>query len=164
MAYTTQKRTYLGFIIAGAVASAGGGGLLAMGIVYIWMVGFIEAMTGDMGGMPFPITGMFNAMGIGMAIGGACALVVGLVLLGTGISKKKQYYAAATPPPSAEPSWRPATTADREYAYTPTPAYGTISAPVATPEPRVMRCRSCGETLPERSDVLFCPNCGAPTR
>ncbi len=160
------QKKYLGFIIAGAVASASGGGLLGMGLLYLWMGGLFRNMMGDMGGMgmPFDITGMFATMGIGMAIGGACALVVGLSLLGTGVSKKKQYNAATSPPASAETSWRPETSTGREYAYSPSPAYGTISAPVSTPAPMVRRCRSCGEVLPEGTDALFCPGCGAPTR
>jgi hypothetical protein len=165
MAYTTQKKGYLGFIIAGAVASASGGSLLGMGFMYLWMGGLFQSIMGDMDdmGIPFNITGMFSAMGIGMAIGGACALVVGLVLLGTGVSKRNAYK-AATAPVSEATSWMPETSVGREYAYTPSPAYGTISAPVSTPAPMVMRCRSCGETLPERTDALFCPSCGAPTR
>ncbi len=157
------QKKYLGFIIAGAVVSASGGSLLAMGLTYAWMGGFIQSMAGSMGGMP-PFQAIFGVMGIGMAIGGGIALVVGLSLLGTGVSKRNAYKAATAQTGSAETSWKPETSTGREYAYTPSPAYGTISTPVATAAPVVVRCRSCGETLPERTDAQFCPNCGAPTR
>jgi predicted lipid-binding transport protein (Tim44 family) len=162
MAYSTQKRVYLGYLIAGGIVTAGGGSILAMGLVYAWLGGLFQSMMGGMGGMP-SFSAIFGTMGFGMAIGGGIALIVGLALLGSGVSKKKQYYASASPP-SAVGGTKPGTSTGREYSYTPSPAYGTISAPVATPVPVVRRCRSCGDNLPEGPDAQFCPSCGAPTR
>jgi hypothetical protein len=165
MANTSQKRVYLGYIIAGAVVSASGGSILASGFLYGWMSGLFQYMIGDMGGMPgMPnFSGIFGTMGMGFIIGGGIALVVGLSLLGSGVSKKKQFYANVAPTSSTSGS-KLGTSTSREFSYTPSPAYGTISAPVATPAPVVARCRSCGETLPAGTDAQFCPNCGAPTR
>ncbi|MBN2151849.1 MAG: hypothetical protein JW839_10410 [Candidatus Lokiarchaeota archaeon] len=166
---STQKKGYLGFLIAGGVASASGGSLLAMGLVYMWMGGLFQSMMDDIGGMPVPISGIFGAMGVGMAIGGGAALVVGLALLGTGVSKRNAYKASSTPQAGTATHWASAPATGREYPYSPAPTYGTISPPVASPPanspaPRATRCPSCGEDLPDGLDATFCPSCGAPTR
>ncbi len=158
------QKKYLGFIIAGAVVSASGGSLLGSGFMYGWMGGMFQSLGELMGEMPISFTGMFGVMGIGMVIGGAIALTVGLILLGTGVSKRNAYKASTTPQAGTAASWQPGTSAGREFAYSPSPSYGTISAPVASPQPRATHCRSCGEPLPEGMDVTFCPSCGAPTR
>ncbi len=160
MAITTQKKGYLGFIIAGAVASAGGGVFLAMGFFYLWIGGLIQSIGME---MPVPVSGFLGAIGTGMSIGGGAALVVGLALLGTGVSKRNAYKAATSPQAGTTTSWQPAISAGREYTYTPTPAYGTISTPIASPPPKPTHCPSCGEALPAGIDVKFCPGCGAPT-
>ncbi len=163
MAYSTEKRVYLGYIIAGAIVSVSSGSILAMGFLYAWMGGFFQAMMSGMGSYFPPISGLFGTMGIGMIIGGGIALVVGLSLLGSGVSKKKDYYTRNSPP-STQSGSRPVASTGREYPYNPTPAYGSISSPASRSEPVAIRCRSCGEILPAGMEAQFCPSCGAPTR
>jgi len=161
MAQATQKKGYLGFIIAGAVASASGGGIMAYGFVYLWLGNLFQGM---MGGVPVPVMNIFGGMGTGMAIGVAAALVVGLALLGNGVSRRNASKAAATPQAGTVTGWQPTAPTGREYPYDPTPAYGTISTPTASPPSKPAHCPSCGEALPAGTDVKFCPGCGAPTR
>ncbi|MEX2754253.1 MAG: hypothetical protein Q6365_002590 [Candidatus Sigynarchaeota archaeon] len=166
MAQTTQKRGYLGFIIAGAVASVSGGSLLAGGFMYLWMGGLFQSLMG-MEGIPIPVMGILGTMGTGMAIGGGAALIVGLALLGHGVSRRNASKAATPQQAGTATSWQPAASTGREYPYSSSPAYGSITTPGAPAEPAPSMstcCRSCGEALPKGVDVKFCPGCGAPTR
>jgi DNA-directed RNA polymerase subunit RPC12/RpoP len=94
MANTMQKKGYIWLFLSGGFVTASGGVLLVIGIVYSWLGSIFEGLVG------FP--GIFNGMGIGMAIGGAIILAVGLALLGTGSSKKRKYYYATLPSPEEE--------------------------------------------------------------
>ncbi len=147
MAYSKQNKGYLGYCIGGGLCTGFGGGGTAIGIFWYLLWNAL----GDMASEPDPVSFIFKMVGLGFIIGGATALVVGLALLGKGLPMKKAYNEALA-------------SSNKGYSYTPSLAYGTISTPVATAASVVMRCHSCGEALPEGTESLFCPNCGAPTR
>jgi hypothetical protein len=152
---------YLGFFIAGGLVTAGGGSILAMGIIYAWMGSLFQNMGG---GMPMPGLGIITFIGTGFIIGGVIAVIVGLALLGTGVSRKKEFLAAGGKSTHGFESGN--YPAGRKYSpeavFQPS-MYGTISPPVQATPSTLHTCRSCGNAFPIENGAQFCPNCGAPT-
>lgn len=159
-------RPYLKFLIAGGVVTGEGGGALSSGLMFIWLTKFMNSMSSTYTYTSSSFT-MFTWIGIPFAVAGIISLIIGLSLLGTGVSRRKQWLAIHQQdmaPGIAGPYGQQGVPV-REQPYpgsTRVPSFDqpAIRQPAFSGGNMRKRCINCGTELPDNPDTIYCPSCG----